>query len=263
MDVKTRIFLVGCPRSGTTLLQSMLASHSDVVSFPESHFFTRMTLHRTPIERILGLASSNTHERLHQFLIETEREDLKYLYDNKLPTMQRCSSRFINILDRMADDKRAKNWLEKTPDNILDTILKYVPKSKVIHIVRNGADAVASLHEVSNKYKEHWSGGWTIDKCVDHWLRCINATYRFINEEEQHFIVNYEHLVEEPAPILKEMCRFLGITYQTDMLAERDAAASEITLASEEWKNNVSTKAQKLEHRKFDKIFSDLEQEYI
>ena len=75
--------------------------------------------------------------------------------------------------------------------------------------------------------------------------------------------MNYEHLVEETAPILKEMCRFLGITYQTDMLAKRDAAANEITLASEEWKNNVSTKAQKLEHRKFDKIFSDVEQAYI
>ncbi|NJL67494.1 MAG: sulfotransferase [Microcoleus sp. SM1_3_4] len=34
-----RIFLVGCPRSGTTILQSLLASHPEIISFPESKFF--------------------------------------------------------------------------------------------------------------------------------------------------------------------------------------------------------------------------------
>ncbi|MGL4503377.1 MAG: sulfotransferase family protein, partial [Planktothrix sp.] len=37
--IKNRIFLVGCPRSGTTLLQSLLAAHPQIASFPESHFF--------------------------------------------------------------------------------------------------------------------------------------------------------------------------------------------------------------------------------
>ncbi|NJL55543.1 sulfotransferase [bacterium] len=32
------LFLVGCPRSGTTLLQSMLASHPQIASFPETKF---------------------------------------------------------------------------------------------------------------------------------------------------------------------------------------------------------------------------------
>jgi hypothetical protein len=34
-----RIFLVGAPRSGTTILQSLLAAHPEVISFPESKFF--------------------------------------------------------------------------------------------------------------------------------------------------------------------------------------------------------------------------------
>ena len=34
-----RAFLIGCPRSGTTLLQSLLFSHPDVISFPETFFF--------------------------------------------------------------------------------------------------------------------------------------------------------------------------------------------------------------------------------
>ncbi|MEM9163612.1 MAG: sulfotransferase, partial [Cyanobacteria bacterium P01_F01_bin.4] len=34
-----KFFVVGCSRSGTTLLQSLLASHPEIISFPESKFF--------------------------------------------------------------------------------------------------------------------------------------------------------------------------------------------------------------------------------
>ena len=39
IKIKDRIFIVGCPRSGTTLLQSLLAAHPQIHSFPETHFF--------------------------------------------------------------------------------------------------------------------------------------------------------------------------------------------------------------------------------
>ena len=39
MKVKERVFIVGVPRSGTTLIQSLLASHPQIETFPESHFF--------------------------------------------------------------------------------------------------------------------------------------------------------------------------------------------------------------------------------
>ncbi len=39
--IEGRIFVVGAPRSGTTLVQSLIASHSQVTSFTESHFFSR------------------------------------------------------------------------------------------------------------------------------------------------------------------------------------------------------------------------------
>ena len=39
--IDMRVFVVGVPRSGTTLLQSLLAAHSRVASFTESHFWSR------------------------------------------------------------------------------------------------------------------------------------------------------------------------------------------------------------------------------
>jgi hypothetical protein len=42
--IKGRFFLVGCPRSGTTLLQSLIVAHSQIASFPESKFFQRVVI---------------------------------------------------------------------------------------------------------------------------------------------------------------------------------------------------------------------------
>ena len=39
--IEQRIFVVGAPRSGTTLVQGLLAAHSSLTSFTESHFFSR------------------------------------------------------------------------------------------------------------------------------------------------------------------------------------------------------------------------------
>jgi hypothetical protein len=56
---RTRLFLVGCPRSGTTLLQSLLAAHPQIASFPESHFLLvtkRFTLAQVIHQRLCEAA---------------------------------------------------------------------------------------------------------------------------------------------------------------------------------------------------------------
>ncbi|HEY9694672.1 MAG TPA: sulfotransferase [Oculatellaceae cyanobacterium] len=74
---KTRLFLVGCPRSGTTLLQSLLVAHPEILSFPESHFFRSLLEYRTPWRIKLKIASSKTKPRLKQFLKESGYEEMQ------------------------------------------------------------------------------------------------------------------------------------------------------------------------------------------
>ncbi len=52
-----RIFLVGTPRSGTTLYQSIMAAHSQILSLPETHFFLNLIPKRNYIARALGLTN--------------------------------------------------------------------------------------------------------------------------------------------------------------------------------------------------------------
>ena len=80
--IKERIFLVGCPRSGTTLLQSLLAANSKVLSFPETHFFGHLFYSRKLLS-ILGIANWRARLRWVQFLKEIgHQESMPFLFVN-------------------------------------------------------------------------------------------------------------------------------------------------------------------------------------
>ena len=56
-----QILVVGCPRSGTTLLQAVLSSHKEIASIPETHFFPSLCS-KFGLVRILGLSTTNAEE---------------------------------------------------------------------------------------------------------------------------------------------------------------------------------------------------------
>ena len=70
-----RIFIVGCARSGTTLLQSILASNKAIASFPETHFF-RGTIPKYRVLQWFKFYSKKDQEFIRHFLKKIQREDL-------------------------------------------------------------------------------------------------------------------------------------------------------------------------------------------
>ena len=66
--IDRRVFVVGVARSGTTLVQSLLAAHSTMTSFTESHFFDR---HFTRLPGLPGpILTRDPRSRVHEFLVE-------------------------------------------------------------------------------------------------------------------------------------------------------------------------------------------------
>ena len=102
-----RIFLVGAPRSGTTILQSLLAAHSEIISFPESKFF-----HYLLYEPFVANLSS----RLTSFFRdEINRPDLLNDFDDS-QTVETKTRWFVGVLDGLAMEQNKSIWLEKTPE---------------------------------------------------------------------------------------------------------------------------------------------------
>lgn len=145
-DINARFFLVGCPRSGTTLLQSILGSHPQVASFPESWCFPSTVgyfpqrLFGTPVRYFkealgrrlrelraaLGIADANARRDLQTFLEGLQREDLLDLFPRRGRALGAQMLACIRILDRLAQDEGKPYWVEKTPMHLgyLDFVVK-------------------------------------------------------------------------------------------------------------------------------------------
>jgi LPS sulfotransferase NodH len=262
--VKTRIFLVGCPRSGTTLLQSLLAAHPEITSFPESHFCNAIFINRTPKRQKLRLASKLAYTKLEKFLREISQEEMKqYLPKFGLFPSQYAYS-FIKILDILTEQQDKSIWLEKTPGHIhyIHYLEKWVKDAKFIHIIRNGADVVASLFEVTHQYPNIWGSARDIDQCIQQWTENVRLTKSHLFKFN-HTLVEYEKLIENPRAILTEVCEFIRVEFEENMLQDYPLVAKQVTLKNEPWKASVRGKINSSNSKKFYKLFNQEQQTYI
>ncbi|MEB3885637.1 sulfotransferase [Lyngbya sp. CCY1209] len=257
-------FLVGCSRSGTTLLQSLLATHPQIASFPETKFFH--VLLPSPYERrryAFNLASRQLNSRLAVFFgDELGRPDLIRRIP-KVPLMSHCTHQFIKILRELAAEQNKSIILEKTPDHIyrIESIEKFLPSASFIHLIRNGTDVVASLYEVTHQYPKPWGGVRDIDTCIDNWLSAIRATQKYQNQPN-HLIVRYENLVSQAETVLRKICNFLNVEFDVNMIENYAEMAHYVSLDRE----GRSVNCDGINYRpsnKFFKIFNEEQQAYI
>ncbi|MGD1805911.1 sulfotransferase family protein [Dapis sp. BLCC M126] len=257
------VFLFGCPRSGTTLLQSLLAAHPEIASFPETKFFLYgIATKYEPKRQRFGLISRRLKPHLNQYFKDEINcpEMLKYF--PKIPLIDLYTRSFIKVLNILTIEEGKSLWLEKTPDHILylDYIEKMLPKARMIHLLRNGSDVVASLYEVTHKYPKEWYKAWDIDYCLERWKESIEISMKH-SHKENHILVNYDQLVTDTPAVIKKICDFLSLEFDEGMIADYGRVAK--YLIFEKGGRTVRDKIKKSASDKFNKIFDESQKQYI
>lgn len=265
MELKSRapIFVVGCPRSGTTLLQSLLGAHPAIATFPETKFFFYGVPQYEPRRRAVGMISQHFKTWLKDFFIEQiNRPDLLQGLP-RVPLRSLYLKKLIGILDTLTQEQNKSLWLEKTPEHLyqIETIEKYVAGVRFIHIVRNGADVVASLYEATHKYPKPWNGALDIDRCIERWLEAIPISSQHLHKNN-HTLVRYEELVEDPGSTLLQLCDFLSLEFDDNMLDDYREVAERVTMLHEAGRI-VKPKITSANSEKFYRIFDQRQREYI
>ena len=263
-EIKSRLFIVGCPRSGTTLLQSLMAAHPEIASFPESYFFQNLN-GSWPWGSWLGIASSRARTRFNDFLHKVNQEQMCQYLPKFSAFQSQYSSAFVKVLDTITQQQSKSIWLEKTPQHMLhiDLIEKLVKDAKFIHIIRNGEDNVASLYDWALKYPEKaWSGLRDIDQSINLWTRYVETSRSHLHKPN-HILVSYERLVEARRSILIEICEFVGIDFDEMMLQQYTIASNKVVAKDEPWKASVSGAINNTNGTKFYKHFNEEQRQYI
>jgi hypothetical protein len=261
--IQGRFFLVGCPRSGTTLLQSLLAAHPRIASFPESHFFWSLVPNR-PALRAAGFALRRARPRFQAYVKQLGRAELRWRLARRARLMRQFVKAYVGILDDLTLEQHKLKWVDKTPENLhyADVIERYVPGARFIHIVRNGPDVVASLYDVTRVHARRWHGPWGVDACIHRWNQDVDMTRRLV-ERRNHIAVRYEDLVAEPEQVLKELCAFLDVVYLREMIELAGQAAHALIRKDELWKSHVTAGIAASGKCKFDSLFDEQHKAYI
>jgi hypothetical protein len=253
-----RAFIVGCARSGTTILQTFLAAHSQIASFPESDLFIH--IQPRPSLRRLRIASRTFHLGARAFLRELRRDDIPV----PRPVLMRHAARWsTNLLDRLASEQGKTAWVEKTPHHIkhIEVIERYVALPMFIHVLRDGRDVVASMLKAARAHRS-WQGPNTLDQAIATRNEAIEITGRN-HGKRNHILIRYEDLMTETQSELSRLCQWLGLEFETDMIANRERIAPTLVESSAPWKRGVLSPIDFAPGRTFEQVLSADQRAYV
>lgn len=225
------LFVVGCPRSGTTLLQRMLDAHPLLAVANDTHFIPRA------LEKARQEGSKDSVARDRPLTPELVREVKAYhrfprlgLDDTVVDEAAKNAntySDFVNALYREFARMGGKALAgEKTPDYVrhLPLLHSLFPWVKTVHIVRDGRDVALSTLDWARPDKGPgrlplWNEE-PVGVCALWWRWQVEAGQRDARTlvPDHYFELQYELLVEKPTRTLRSVMDFLHLPFAEEML---------------------------------------------
>ena len=195
-------FLVGFPRSGTTLLDTFLMGHPSIVVIEEKEILRR---------------ASETIGRHHD-LIRGSRA-----------SVERAKAVYANELNRYVDRKSNSVVIDKNPFNMLAAsfIHALFPRARVIFAQRHPCDVVLSCFMQSfipnvgmASFVDLSDAADLYDSAMTVWTKSAELLPLNVHT------IRYEDLIDDPEPNLRSVINFLGLDWNDELLDHRASAKS-------------------------------------
>lgn len=221
------VFVIGNPRSGTTLLRLMLTCHPKVVVPPEGafmiHLYRKYRNYSGALNEIPAFVKEVLTASKMEFWGLDQVELITYLEARNPRT-------YADLVDGVYRYYAEKNnpdghfWGDKNNFHLdhIPTIARLFPDARFVHIVRDGRDVACSyrdLYGVRGPYAPDLPN--SVQAVASQWrrnLHRIHADLCRISPQQVHEL-RYEDLVAEPQLTLERVCNTLGIEFADDMLA--------------------------------------------
>jgi len=223
MTDESPIFIVGMPRSGTTLLRTALTSHSAIRIGPETHFLNYwLPRHGGRID------SRQDFERFWSAFRDSRQFDELGLDARSMHRLLTAGGtpEFRTVLQSLLSEHARRHgkrrWGEKTPAHHehMDTLFDWFPNARVLYLVRDPRAVTASLMDVP------WAES-RVEVHAGRWRESIRILQRW-EADPRVCVVYYEALVTDAEATLHTICDFLDEPFEAAMLSRRHFALNEI-----------------------------------
>lgn len=199
-------FLIGFPRSGTTLVDTILNAHDQVTSIEELPTIETVLKH---------LSNNNQNHWWPDFKNQADWPELRALYFEQLkPQLKQNQPELI---------------VDKLPFRFLQALFikELLPQARFLFVERQPADVILSNFMQNYSPNETFTHFNDLDEAVKVYDQSMQLWYR-IREHlgDQLMTVKYEDLVATPEQSTAQVCQFLGIEFTADMLNTEKRLAS-------------------------------------
>lgn len=202
------IFVLGMPRSGTTLVERILSSHSKVTSGGELQDFgiALKELARTPSANVLDLATLQAGQHVDP---------------------SELGQRYIERTQIIGSD--TEHFVDKLPFNFfyLPFIRRALPNAKIVCLLRDPMDTcVGNFRQLFSINSPHYAYSFDLLTIGRFYAQFYQLAHQWqAKQDSQFMLLNYEELVSQPALKVRELIEFCGLDWQEQcMHAERNQA---------------------------------------
>ena len=221
------LFVLGKQRSGTTWLANQLSQHSQIAAARDDHhggilesaYFSHVygrygdLSHRTNFVEFAEVMAASDMMRI----LGVSKEFLYSLWPTTYEGV------FQAVMDQQAQKKRARYWLDKTPEHTLmiAKLAGLYPTAKFVAIIRNPGDVMrSSMGRYSgSKRKRRYAlirGGLNL-------AHHNREVAHFAGRSDRLHVVKFEAMKQAPEATLSGICDFLGLAFEPALLAEHYA----------------------------------------
>lgn len=217
------------------MMGRVLANHPDIFTFKELHFFGTIWTNKN----IRKLTKDEQIHLMSRLLCIQERglfsqDNYSDFMDDAQKIIADSSNSALEVYRLFLENTSSRNncsvSCEQTPKNLyyLEEILQFFPNAKVINMVRDQRDVLLSQ---KNKWKRKFLGANTIPfteafrSFINYhpiltskvWNSCIQKSNGFV-ENDRVMIVKFEELLQNPEQNIKEICNFINVEFDANML---------------------------------------------
>ncbi len=207
--MKSPIFLFSLPRSGSTLLQRVLMTHKDIASVAEPWLMLPFCYAYKEGGVLTEYAHNHCYSAFEDFINNLPDKENNYYEE---------LGAFANILYEKQCLNDEKYFLDKTPRyyNIIPEIVKSFPYAKFIFLFRNPIHVMSSMIQT-------WSNGnlknlREYGRDLNHGPKALSDGYKLLKDKA--YGIKFEEYVINPEKYTKEICEYLDIIYDENMLSD-------------------------------------------
>ncbi|WJG08352.1 tetratricopeptide repeat-containing sulfotransferase family protein [Aliiglaciecola sp. LCG003] len=219
-DAPTPIFIVGMPRSGTTLTEQILASHSDIGCTDELPFIERIAMQLSKGKSYIEGITTMTRQQREHF-----------------------ADYYLQQVEEYTGNKHAL-FIDKNPTNFIHIALikALFPNAKIIALLRDPLDNVLSV------YKQHFSKGndfsYQLGHIVDYTAGYISLLKHWkAVYGDQIYHLSYQSLVTSPEQSIRNLLDFCGVDFQPQCLEFHTSDRPVLTPSVSQVRQPITTKA--------------------